>query len=73
MTDLAHFWTDLSSDSNFVVDQFTTTSYNPDKNLQRSGAQSSQEMSSPKTEENGGKRKVHDIVFYIATLTPGIF
>ena len=36
--------------------------------FQRPRAQSSQEMSSPRTEENGGKRKVHDIVFYIATL-----
>ena len=44
------------------------TYYNPDEMFQRPRAQSSQEMSSPRTEENGGKRKVHDIVFYIATL-----
>ena len=44
------------------------TNYNPDEMFQRPRAQSSQEMSSPRTEENGGKRKVHDIVFYIATL-----
>ena len=63
-----HFWYDLLNSILLSVRSIVWTYYNPDEMFQRPRAQSSQEMSSPRTEENGGKRKVHDIVFYIATL-----